>query len=338
MKNSKKHALIFLPDSILTLAVGALVLFFAGFSGLFIYIVLVLLEVTFSFDNAVVNSKVLGKLSRFWQQMFLTVGILIAVFVVRFILPIAIVSLSAGISLTGVVDMALNNPEKYSETLHHSANVINSFGGMFLVMVGLGFFLDKTKKVHWVKGIEHLLAKLGTNEIIKAIIALSIFLVVISIAPLAGQIKPVLIAGAIGIALHVIITLFNSHSEKNQPNGSKILVGSAAFSGFVYLNILDASFSLDGVIGAFAITPDILLIMAGLGIGALWVRSMTIYLVRAGTLAKYKYIEHGAHWAIIALGAIMLGKLYGIEPAEWIIGSLGIILIIASLVSSVRRR
>jgi hypothetical protein len=103
----------------------------------------------------------------------------------------------------------------------------------------------------------------------------------------------------------------------------------------LYLDVLDASFSLDGVIGAFAITNDVVLIMAGLGAGAFWVRSITVYLTRTGTLAKYRYLEHGAHWAILALGIIMLVKLYHIEPPEWLVGSIGLIFVITAVVSSI---
>ena len=103
----------------------------------------------------------------------------------------------------------------------------------------------------------------------------------------------------------------------------------------MYLEVLDASFSLDGVIGAFAITNEIVLIIAGLGAGAVWVRSLTVYLMRSGALAKYRYLEHGAHWAILALGVIMLIKLYHVEPPEWFTGSLGLIVISVAILSSV---
>lgn len=90
-----------------------------------------------------------------------------------------------------------------------------------------------------------------------------------------------------------------------------------------------------GIIGAFAITNDVLLIIAGLGAGAIWVRSLTVYLMRAGVLSKYRYLEHGAHWAILALGLVMLIKLYHIEPPEWMVGSLGLVFIATAVVSSV---
>ena len=84
------------------------------------------------------------------------------------------------------------------------------------------------------------------------------------------------------------------------------LAGKAAFFMFLYLEVLDASFSFDGVIGAFAITNDIVLMALGLGIGAMYVRSLTVYLVRQGTLDDYVYLEHGAHYAIGALAVILL--------------------------------
>lgn len=147
----------------------------------------------------------------------------------------------------------------------------------------------------------------------------------------------VLIASVVGTVLHIALNTFGTYFSSRQSH-ARHLVGMAAFASFIYLNVLDASFSLDGVIGAFAISTNILLIMAGLGVGALWVRSLTIYLVRAKTLGKYRYLEHGAHWAILVLGIIMLVKLYHIEPAEWFTGSIGLVFIITAIISSVFER
>jgi hypothetical protein len=99
------------------------------------------------------------------------------------------------------------------------------------------------------------------------------------------------------------------------------------------LEILDASFSFDGVIGAFALSSDIFIIMVGLGIGAMYVRSITIHLVEAGTLTEYKYLEHGAHYAIGALALIMFIKMFT-EVNELIVGGLGIAFIIVALIHS----
>lgn len=103
----------------------------------------------------------------------------------------------------------------------------------------------------------------------------------------------------------------------------------------MYLEVLDASFSLDGVVGAFAITNNII-IMAGLGIGAIWVRTMTIYMVRHQTLKKYGYLEPGAHWAVFALALIMIMKLFGVALPELVVGSVGLVFIVSSVVSSIK--
>jgi hypothetical protein len=145
----------------------------------------------------------------------------------------------------------------------------------------------------------------------------------------------VLVASVLGVLLHSGLELMGKIFEKNQKSSVTHQVGWAAFASFMYLEVLDASFSFDGVIGAFAITSSVLLIVAGLGAGALWVRSLTVYLMKAGTLNKYRYLEHGAHWAILALGVVMIMKLYHIELPEWLTGSLGLIFILTAVASSI---
>ncbi|MEO8691239.1 MAG: DUF475 domain-containing protein [Candidatus Saccharimonas sp.] len=332
---TKDHSSLrtFLPSFVLSLAIGVWIFSIMGLSGIWLFAILVILEITFSFDNAIVNSKILSRMNNFWQQMFLTVGILFAVFIVRFALPIIIVAVSAQMSFGAVIDTAINQPAQYAEILHGAAASINAFGGTFLAMVGLGFFVDKSKKIHWLAKIEKPLARIGGNEFAKDIF-MTIVVVILALTASADERTSIIVAGLFGVALHLALTLFQKHFNAKQ-SGKGLLTGIAAFTSFIYLNILDASFSLDGVIGAFAITQDILLIMAGLGVGALWVRSMTIHLVRAGTLAKYRYLEHGAHWAILALGIIMLVKLYHIEPAEWFTGGIGLVIILAAFYGSI---
>lgn len=324
---------IFLPSLIISLVVAAFIGWQAPLADLSIFLILVILEITFSFDNAVINSKVLERMSPFWQQLFLTVGIIFAVFIVRFVLPIALVVISSGQSFTEVLNMAMYHPAKYADTLHEAAPIINAFGGSFLLMIGLNYFLDRQKDIHWLGYIERQLSRIGTYGSFKII-----FMLLVAVG-LYETVDPsyklvVLIASVVGIVLHIALDSFGQYFSDRQSHAAH-LVGMAAFASFIYLNVLDASFSLDGVIGAFAISTNILLIMAGLGVGALWVRSMTIYLVRAKTLGKYRYLEHGAHWAILALGIIMLVKLYHVEPAEWFTGSVGLIFIATAIVSSV---
>jgi len=333
-KTSSTHPLrIFWVSSLLTVLLGAWVTVHGGALGLWLFAVLVVLEVTFSFDNAVINSKVLARLSPFWQKLFLTVGIFIAVFVVRFILPIVIVMLTSGFGFSAVVDMALNNPQAYGETLHKAAPTIDAFGGTFLTMIGVSYFMNRKKDIHWLSRIEKRLARAGNYENFKAFVMLAVAMVLYLTVDDAHK-EVVLAASIFGMLLHMGLEIFGAFFEKRQSNAAQ-LVGAAAFGSFMYLEILDASFSLDGVIGAFAITNDIILIIAGLGAGAIWVRSLTVYLMRTGVLSKYRYMEHGAHWAILALGFVMILKLYHFELPEWMTGSLGLVFIITAVVSSV---
>ncbi len=298
-------------------------------------IVLTVLEVTFSFDNAVVNAKLLKHMSAFWQQMFMTAGILVAVFVVRFALPILIVVLTTGLHFTEVVALAVNQPDVYAAHLIEAGPMIDAFGGTFLLMIGIGYFLDAEKNVHWIGWLERRLAPLGRFDNITIFIMALAGLAITVFVP--GDEKLVVLAAAVvGLVLHMGLDLFGAIFGDGEPG--RILVGAAAAVMFVRLELLDASFSFDGVIGAFAITSSVLLIMAGLGAGAVWVRAMTVHLVRAGTLAKYRYLEHGAHWAILFLGLVMFGKLFHVEPPDWAVGSLGLMFISLAVWSSVRER
>ncbi len=334
---TKPHAIhplrIFLVSALLTLSLGAWVVSTKGAAALWLFTILVILEVTFSFDNAVINSRILTRMSKFWQTLFLTVGIIFAVFIIRFVLPIIIVMLSSGHGFMEVVDLALNKPTLYSATLHEAAPIINAFGGTFLLMLGISYFMDREKDIHWLRRFEKYLSKFGRFENFKIFVMLLVAMILYGTAESAHR-EIVLVASIIGTVLHIGLELFGDYFSSRQ-SGTKLLVGGAAFASFVYLNILDASFSLDGVIGAFAITNDVLLIMAGLGAGALWVRSITVYLTRTGTLAKYRYLEHGAHWAILVLGIVMLVKLYHIELPEWFVGSIGLIFVATAIISSV---
>lgn len=327
---------IFLFSGILTLAIAAWVFGTKGGLDLWTFCILVLLEVTFSFDNAVINSKILSRMSKFWQNLFLTVGIVFAVFVVRFVLPIVIVMLSSDNSFANVIDMALNRPADYSATLHGAAPIINGFGGTFLLMLGISYFMDRNKDIHWLGKIERWMSKIGRYESFKSFVMLSVALILYATVDPAHR-EIVLVASIVGTVVHIGLELFGEYFGSRQL-GAKQFVGMAAFASFIYLNVLDMSFSLDGVIGAFAITNDVILIMAGLGAGALWVRSLTVYLTRTGTLAKYRYLEHGAHWAILALGIVMLVKLYHVEPPEWFVGSIGIIFVATAITSSIIER
>lgn len=314
-----------------TLLIWILVGWQMGLAALALTVVLTLLETTFSADNAVVNSKVLVTMSPLWQRLFMTVGIFIAVFVVRFALPILIVMITASLGFTEVLDLALNHPDEYAHELEESAPVINAFGGTFLLMIALSYFIDYQKKTHWLGFLERYLGKLGKFDNLTVFVMLLASIGVYFTVDAEHQ-ATVLIASITAMALHIGLQLISAvmgGAEKHTKVKHK--VGIAAFAAFLYLEVLDASFSLDGVIGAFALTNSVIIIMAGLGAGAVWVRAMTIHLVRSHALKRYIFLEHGAHWAIAFLGGVMLLHLYHIELPEWIVGSLGIVFIAAAV-------
>jgi hypothetical protein len=319
-----------------TIIIWVLVGWQMGMAALFTVFVLTLLETTLSADNAVVNSKVLVTMSPAWQRAFMTVGIFIAVFVVRFALPIFIVMGTAHLTFGGVLDLALHHPKEYEHELEKSAPIINAFGGSFLLMIALSYFIDYQKKVHWLGFLERYLGKLGRFD------NLTVFVMLLASIGIYFTVDPkyhatILIASICAMALHIGLEILGAAMGGHEKHTKiKQKVGMAAFAAFLYLEVLDASFSLDGVIGAFALTNSVILIMAGLGAGAVWVRAMTIHLVRSNALAKYIFLEHGAHWAIGFLGAVMMLKLYHIELPEFVVGSLGLIFIGAAIFWSVR--
>ena len=306
-------------------------------TALWLVTVLAVLEVSLSFDNAVVNAGVLKDMSEFWRQAFLTVGILVAVFGMRLVFPIVIVSFSGGISTMDTIQMALNEPAQYSEVLTEAYPVISAFGGMFLLLVFLNFLFDSNKETHWLGALEERLTKLAKFSEISVFIALCAIFSTRWWVPEAEQSR-VFVAGVMGVLLYLAVDAVGALFENEEEGDAAVkTIQRSGFASFLYLEVLDASFSFDGVIGAFAITKDVVIIMLGLAIGAMFVRSMTVYLVNRGTLSEYIYLEHGAHYAIGALALIMLLGTT-VHVSEVITGLIGVGFIGASVLSSLRHR
>ncbi|MFC9648150.1 MULTISPECIES: DUF475 domain-containing protein [unclassified Streptomyces] len=347
-------------------AITALGLAFAawqwGWEAFGIVLILSILEISLSFDNAVVNAGVLKKMNAFWQKIFLTIGILIAVFGMRLVFPVVIVAISAKVGPIEAVQIALDNPDRYEALVTDAHPGIAAFGGMFLLMIFLDFIFEE-RDIKWLGWLERPLAKLGKVDMLSVCVALIVLLVTaLTFATNAhtstgyqDKSATVLLAGVAGLVTYLVVGglsgFFENRleeqeeqeheaEEKAKAEGKQVsaigLAGKAAFFLFLYLEVLDASFSFDGVIGAFAITNQIFWMALGLGIGAMYVRSLTVYLVRQGTLDDYVYLEHGAHYAIGALAAILL---ITIEHSinEIITGLIGVLLIGASFWSSIRR-
>ncbi|HEY0979595.1 MAG TPA: DUF475 domain-containing protein, partial [Candidatus Paceibacterota bacterium] len=292
---------------------------------------LMVLEVTLSFDNAVVNARVLSGMDEKWRGRFLTWGILIAVFGTRLVLPILIVSASVLLSPWAVAQMAAFAPSEYAHLLEGARYSIYAFGAAFLLMVALKYFLDDAKDVHWLQVVERHLAKWGRIEAIEIGLALSMIALVSFFVPAAAQ-ATVLLSGLLGVLLFIVTQGITSAFSVEAEHMAK-----SGFALFVYLEVLDAAFSLDSVIGAFALTTSLPIIIAGLGIGAWFVRSITIFLVRRKTLDTLAFLEHGAHWAIFGLALSMFAGLLFHVP-ELITGTIGLAFILAAYWSSIRYR
>ena len=316
----------------------------AGLSGLeaaWLTLVLLLLEVSLSFDNAVVNARVLDRLTPGQQRFFLTWGLVIPVFGVRFVGPLLMVALAGGVGMGEALHAALREPQRYRELLAVAEPRILAFGGMFLLMVFLRYFLDEAKTLHWVKPIERRLSAAGRVEAVEVALALILLLLLAFNIPRALQ-ADVLISGVIGLVLQLASTsLAEAFGGEEAASGVGTAAGSSGLMSLLYLELLDASFSLDGTIGAFAITQSLPLIMTGLGLGALFIRALTLMLSRERTLDKLIYLEHGAHYAIGALGLLMLGGIplgvHHVHLPEWVSGLIGIVLLIAALADSMRQ-
>jgi len=307
--------------SFLVSLIGLILAFFVGgWSSVYITAILAILEISLSFDNAVVNAKILKNMDSVWQKRFLTWGILIAVFGMRFVFPILVVAVAANLGVMETINIALFEPKKYHEVLLVIEKLIYAFGGAFLWMV-FSDFLFEEKKVRWIKPIERTAEKFGKVNNISLIIAIIIGIIVVY----DSEDYKIAIAYFLGLLSYSIL-----HGVNEALSGEGIKNG---LMGFIYLEVLDASFSFDGVIGAFAITSNILIIMIGLGIGAMFVRSLTIWMVKKSVLDEYKYLEHGAHYAIGVLAVIMLLKIF-IHVGEIVTGTLGLGLLMLAFLHS----
>lgn len=324
-------------------AAGLAVAFgYGGAKGFLVTAILIILEVSLSFDNAVVNARVLERMSAYWQRLFLTVGMLVAVFGMRLIFPLLVVGATAQISPWRAWQLALERgdpdvPGTYGHLLHDAHPLIAAFGGIFLLMIFLDFLIDLEKELHWLGPVERAIQRAGLlrwSSVLVALVALAVFALVYR-----QHTGEVLGAGVVGLASYLLVSSAAARfdvGESDPAQKRRPATGRAAFWLFMYLQVLDASFSFDGVIGAFAITADPVIIALGLGIGALYVRSLTVLLVHKGTLSELVFLEHGAHWAIGALAVLLLVSIEH-EVPEVITGLIGVGFIGAALLSSLRR-
>ncbi len=354
MKGPRVVLRIFGLSGLVTVASLVVAFLYGGPTALFLCAILGILEVSLSFDNAVINATVLQRMSEFWQKIFLTIGVLIAVFGMRLVFPLAIVWVTAGLNPVEAFDLALNPPANdaprfedgspsYETLLTEAHPSIAAFGGMFLALLFLNFIFEE-REITWLSWLERPLARAGKLDMLSVVVA-GISLVLAAEFLAEEEVRAtVLLSGLLGMIVYIAVdglgSMFHTEEFDEEHSGPSELAkatGKAGFFLFLYLEVLDASFSFDGVIGAFAITSDPIIIALGLGlIGAMFVRSITVYLVRKGTLSEYVYLEHGAHWAIGALAAILIISI-GVHINEVITGLVGVAFIGAAFISSILR-
>lgn len=342
--------------------------FVGGWKAVLIGATLGVLEISLSFDNAVVNASVLTNMSAVWRKRFLFWGILIAVFGARLLIPILIVAITAWMSPIAVFYAAFFDTATYAHLIENIHVYVSGFGSAFLGMVFLKFFFDENKSHHWIPAIERYMQKLGVIESIQALVMLIVTVLFAGILDGVAQTQ-YLMSSVWGIILYLVIdgisylikpkeveivpisaeeaATMASETIQKEPSSAPVspapahgtsLAKSAATAGlvsFLYLEVLDTSFSLDGVIGAFAVTQDIVLILLGLAIGAFFVRSFTIFIVDKKILNQLKYLEHGAFWSIGILATCMLLKIVMHLSELFVVGATLLVLAISVLHSRI---
>lgn len=328
LKIAYLKSMVFKTSIFISLLGLGLAFVWGGFQALFLALTLSLLEIGISFDNAILNAATLKHMTTQWQQRFLFWGILIAVFIVRLWLPVFMVAVQSDQTMLSMLILGLEHPEQYAALVNKTKPVLFSFGGLFILLVFLDFLFKPTTHERWFKRLEKTTLRLGKYGPWALILSTIVLLLRYCTVPTIDQ-MPVLYAGLIALFLFMLLKKLRSSLKTN-----RFGLTNHQLAHFCYLELLDASFSLDGVITAFVITQDLVIIFIGLSIGAVFVRSMTIALTRKAVLKQYRYLEHGAHYALGILAAVLLLDAYMHIPS-WITGILSIGMIAYSLYASI---
>src|SRR3989338_7610063 len=268
---------------------------------------LILFEVISSVDNAIINAHVLKTVPERFRKIFLVWGLLLAVFLVRGVLPFLIIWMAApGLNFGEIWHLAFSKTGEIEGFLEASKPLLLLGGGVYLFLVFLGWLFLEEKKYAFL--VEHFLHRQSIWFYALASIFFT-FVIYISL-----QINPILaLSASIGSTAFFITDGFKKNAEEKE---QKLLHSNiSAWSKLLYLEILDASFSIDGVIGAFAFTLSVPLILIGNGIGAFVVREVTVKGI--DVISKYAYLKNGAMYSIGMLGAIMVLEGFGREFPFW---------------------
>jgi uncharacterized protein len=279
------------------------------FSAILTIIGLSLFETISSVDNAIINAEVLSTMSKRARKWFLTWGMIIAVFVVRGLLPFAIIwAFNTSLSVGQVFSAAWSSDPLVQESIHKSAPILLVAGGVFLLFLFLHWLFLEDKKMGLPKAEKFFMAKgVWFYAVVSVLLAI--------IAWFALKQSNLMGFGAVvGSSLFFITHGFKQNAEEQE----KKLLGSAQsdLSKLFFLEIIDTTFSIDGVLGAFAFTLSVPLILIGNGLGAFIVRDLTLRNIE--NIKKYVYLKNGAMYSILVLGIIMILHSFGFKIPEYV--------------------
>ena len=270
---------------------------------------LAVFEIVSSIDNAVINAEILDTMSAQGKRWFLLYGFIFAVVVVRGLLPWVIVyAANSSLGLIGALTATFSGSPAVAASITHSSPVLLAGGGMFLVFLFFHWLFLETKKA----GLAHERFFERNGIWFYAVVGI----ILLAVAYFAEKADPRLALGAvIGAAAFFVMQGFKGNAERAEiamKEGST----RSDFSKILYLEIIDASFSIDGILGAFAFTLSVPYILIGNGIGAYVLRRLTVSNIE--NIKKYAYLKNGAMYAIGALSVIMLAGAFGHAAPEWL--------------------
>lgn len=271
---------------------------------------LCLFEIISSIDNAVINAEVLGTMTRRGRKWFLLWGFLFAVIIVRGLLPWVIVwATIPGLGPIGALTASFSNDPSVHTAIEEASPILFLGGGIFLVFLFFHWLFLETKNF----GLRH--EKFFYNNGVWFFAIASIILAVV--VWYALKINPILAFSAvIGSTAFFITHGFKENAERSEKSLLSQENKMSDLSKLFYLEILDATFSIDGVLGAFAFTLSVPLILIGNGLGALVLRKLTIGNI--DNIKKYAYLKNGAMYSIFVLGLIMVADAFGMEIPTWL--------------------
>lgn len=277
---------------------------------LFIVIGLCIFEIVSSIDNAVINAEVLGTMSKRGKRWFLIYGILFAVFIVRGMLPWFIVwATNPSLGPIGALTATFSNDPHIKESFELSTPILMLGGGVFLLFLFLHWLFIEDK--HFGLPGEEFFVKHGVWYY--AVVSV----ILVAIVALALKYNPSLaLSAVIGSSAFFITDGFKKNAESNEKQLLSDKGSMSDLSKILYLEIIDATFSIDGVLGAFAFTTSVPLIILGNGLGAIVVRQLTMGNIE--NIKKYVFLKNGAMYSILCLGIVMILEGFKVEVPEYI--------------------